>query len=104
MRNCLIVFLSLGILFLSVSIQAQQTDVFRIDRKKEIFLMGGGVSLFAVGSYLICHMNPPDQVKLDKDRIFYLDRFAVNFSHKESALFSDITCGLCAGLPIISLF
>ncbi len=93
----------IGIIFLSASIQAQEMDVFRIDQKKEIFLMGGGISLFAVGYHLIFHMNPPDQVRIDKDRIFYLDRFAANFSHYESAVLSDITSGLCAGFPIISL-
>ncbi len=93
-----------GILFQSVFLYAREDDVFKIDRKKETILLGGGVLLFSVGTYLICHMDPVDSDALNRDHIFYPDRFAVDYSYQNTAFFSDITCGVCVGLPMISLF
>ncbi|MBN2030933.1 phosphatase PAP2 family protein [bacterium] len=96
--------LCLGFLYPGACSQAQEDDVFQIDRKKETIIMGGGVFLFSVGSYLIYQMDPVDASVLDRERIFYPDRFAADCSDKKTALFSDMTCGLCIGLPMISVF
>ncbi len=99
-----IILFGFGILLQTLFIHAQEDDVFQINRKKETITMGGGLFLFSVGYYLIGHMDPVDAYSLDRDRIFCLDRFAVDYSDPGTALFSDMICGFCVGLPMIFAF
>lgn len=97
----LILWLEIVILF-PISIQAKGDDAYCLNRQRETFILGGGVTLAAVGAFFFVNMNPPDPTHLRKEHIFRMDSFAVDFFNKEAALTSDITCALCIGLPMVS--
>ena len=88
------------VVFLSFSAQTHGDGIFDVAPKKEAFLLGGGGCLCALAGYAFTRMYPPDPAMLDKDRIFFLDRFAVDLSVAGTAFASDLTCALCVGLPL----
>jgi membrane-associated phospholipid phosphatase len=93
--------LGLGTLFLSFSLPSRADDTLCLRRRRDFLLLGGGATLFALGTYFCSRMDPPDMAKLDREKIFIVDRFAVNFSCESTAFASDVTCGVCMGIPLV---
>ena len=93
--------LSVSIVVFSLSsVQIHGDGGFDTTPKREALLLGGGICLCALAGYAYTRMCPPSPATLDENRIFFLDRFAVDLSVGGTALVSDLTCALCVGLPL----
>lgn len=100
-RWILALSLGLGTVILSFPLQSRADDVFCLKRRRDFLLLGGGATLFALGTYFCSRMDPPDMAKLDREKIFIVDRFAVNFSCESTAFASDVVCGVGMGIPLV---
>lgn len=89
--------------FFSTTTNAQGTNPFEINLRRESLLLAGGVSVLALGAHAYFHMNPQVPDDLQRKNIFLMDRFAVDLSSEAMAVTSDITALLSIGLPFISM-
>lgn len=100
-RWILALFFGLVTVFLSFPLQSRADDVFCMKRRRDFLLLGGGATLFALGTYFCSRMDPPDMAKLDRGKIFFVDRFAVDLSCESTEFASDVTCGVSMGIPLV---
>ena len=68
---------------------------------RESLLLGSGSALTLSGSLMMRKLKPPDPDKLNREKVFFMDKIALNRSSKKNALYSDITLSICMTLPPI---
>jgi len=76
---------------------------FSLTSEKEWTVLGSGVVLFGVGSYVYHHVVPPDPNQIDQKKLLPFDRFAIRCHNKKTAVISDFTLGVCSLLPLVSI-
>jgi membrane-associated phospholipid phosphatase len=80
---------------------SQDESAYQINSCQDHYILGGGFILAATGFYLRSQIKMPDLSRLDKNRILFLDRFAVNCTDEGKEKISDITLILSSSLPVI---
>jgi membrane-associated phospholipid phosphatase len=99
--KCLVCILSAVLFFKVDPVHTQDVRSFHAEIGKETALLAAGISFTAFGLYLSSRQNPPDPTNLDRKNVIFIDRFAIDLSAQRTAVLSDVTCFLCAGMPLI---
>ncbi len=76
---------------------------FSLKTEREWAVLGSGVILFGVGSYLYHHVVPPDPNLVDQKNLLAVDRFAVHCANQHHAAVSNATLGICSLMPLVPI-
>jgi len=82
--------------------QTPGQNIFQLQKKQELKIIGTGLALLAVGNWLYFHSSGPDPTTLKLENVWRPERFAVKLSNHKTAEFSDITGGFCLILPLLT--
>lgn len=67
--------------------------------KTEATLLGIGVPLLGVGTFLTTHTKPPSSFSRDSDQIFFLDRFAIHCHSSSADRVGNMLFPIAVGFP-----
>ncbi len=72
---------------------------FRLDPKTEATVLGIGMPLLGVGTFLSMQTKVPSSYSQDPHQIVFLDRFAVHYRSSSADRVSNILCPVAIGFP-----